>query len=92
LRDLRRHFAVTVSGSDIQRGKPAPDIFLRAAGLLKVPAGDCWVIEDSKPGITAGLASGMRVVAIANTHPADELQQATRVVNDYAQIEKLLLG
>jgi len=88
---LGRFFQVTVSGSDIVQGKPAPDIFLRAAQLLEVVPGDCWAIEDSKPGITAGLAAGMRVIAITNTHPAAELRQATCVVSTYEQIRKLLI-
>jgi len=74
-----------------KRGKPAPDIFLRAAELLKVAPEECWVIEDSKPGVAAGLAAGMRVIAITNTHRAAELAHATHVVGTYAQIERLLL-
>jgi HAD superfamily hydrolase (TIGR01509 family) len=92
LQNLRQLFSVTVSGSDISRGKPAPDIFLRTAELLGVAPRDCWVIEDSKPGIAAALAAGMRVVAITNTHPATELAHATKVVGTYAEIEKLLLA
>ncbi len=91
LQDLRRFFSATVTASDIKRGKPAPDIFLRAAKLLAVAPADCWVIEDSKPGVAAGLAAGMRVIAITNTHPAHELRQATRVVASYVEIERLLL-
>jgi len=91
LQDLRRFFSATVTASDIKRGKPAPDIFLRAAELLSVAPGDCWVIEDSKPGVAAGLAAGMRVIAITNTHPPQELRPATRVVADYAEIERFLL-
>lgn len=91
LQDLRRFFSVTVTASDIKRGKPAPDIFLRASELLGVAPGDCWVIEDSKPGVAAGLAAGMRVIAITNTHAAQELRAATRVVACYAEIERLLL-
>lgn len=91
LKELRRFFSVTVSASEVARGKPAPDIFLRAAELLGVPPRDCWVIEDSKPGVTAALAAGMRVIAITNTHPAHELRQATQVVRTYAEIERLLL-
>lgn len=64
LKGLRQFFGVTVSGSDIKRGKPAPDIFLRAAELLGVAPQNCCVIEDSKPGVAAGLAAGMRVIAI----------------------------
>lgn len=92
LQDLRRFFSATVTASDIQRGKPQPDIFLRTAELLEVAPADCWVIEDSKPGVAAGLAAGMRVIAITNTHPASELQSATRVVASYAEIERLLVG
>lgn len=88
---LRRFFSAVVSAPDIKHGKPAPDIFLRAAELLKVAPHECWVIEDSKPGVAAGLAAGMRVIAITNTHPADELSHAHHVVGTYGQIEHLLL-
>src|SRR5204862_8256100 len=91
LQGLRRFFPVMVSSADVARGKPAPDIFLRAAELLGVAPKDCWVIEDSKPGVAAGLAAGMRVIAITNTHPAEELEAATRVVADFAEIERCLL-
>jgi HAD superfamily hydrolase (TIGR01509 family) len=90
LDNLGRFFSVVVSGSDIKHGKPAPDIFLRAAELLKVGPEECWVIEDSKPGVAAGLAAGMQVIAITNTHPADELAHATHVVRTYEEIERLL--
>src|SRR5438034_7723918 len=91
LQGLRRFFPVIVSSADVTRGKPAPDLFLRAAELLEVPPTDCWVIEDSKPGVAAALAAGMRVIAITNTHPAEELRQATHVVRTYREIERLLL-
>ena len=91
LGNLRRFFVATISGSDIQRGKPNPEIFLRAAELLKVAPAECWVIEDSKPGVAAAQAAGMRVIAITNTHSAKELEHATAVVGTYAEIEQLLL-
>ena len=89
---LGRFFGAVVTDTDISHGKPAPDIFLRAAELLKVPAQACCVIEDSKPGVAAALAAGMEVIAITNTHPAHELHHATRVVRTYQEIEHLLLG
>ncbi|MBI3853261.1 MAG: HAD family phosphatase [Verrucomicrobia bacterium] len=91
LQDLRRFFSATVTASEVKRGKPRPEIFLRTAGLLGVAPADCWVIEDSKPGVIAALAANMRVIAITNTHPAEELRQATLVVQTYAKIERLLL-
>jgi HAD superfamily hydrolase (TIGR01509 family) len=91
LNNLRRFFPTTVTGSDIERGKPEPDIFLKTASLLRVEPAECWVIEDSKPGVAAALAAGMRVIAITNTHGADELRQATHVVATHAEIARLLL-
>jgi HAD superfamily hydrolase (TIGR01509 family) len=90
-KDLGRFFSAVVTSSDVPHGKPAPDIFLRTAELLKVPPQHCCVIEDSKPGIAAGLAAGMQVIAITNTHPAAELNHATHVVTTYPDIECLLL-
>jgi HAD superfamily hydrolase (TIGR01509 family) len=90
LNDLRRHFAVVVTGSDIQQGKPAPDIFLKTAGLIGADPKNCWVIEDSKPGVAAALAAGMRVIAITNTHAAGELRHATHVARNYAEITRYL--
>ncbi|MGC3956899.1 MAG: HAD family phosphatase [Verrucomicrobiota bacterium] len=92
LRNLRNFFRVTISGSEIINGKPAPDIFIEAARRLGVAPQDCWVIEDSKPGVTAALAAGMRVIAITNTHPAKELSHATAVAHTYDDIARLLLG
>jgi HAD superfamily hydrolase (TIGR01509 family) len=92
LRDLRRFFSAIITGSEIKYGKPEPEIFLRAAELLGVPPGTCWVIEDSKPGIAAGLAAGMRVIAITNTHTAAELAHATHVVSSYEEVERLLFA
>jgi len=92
IKELRRFFPVVVHAAEVARGKPAPDIFLRAAALLGVPPADCVVIEDSKPGVAAALAAGMRVIAITNTHPPDELLAATHIVQTYGEIEQLLLG
>jgi HAD superfamily hydrolase (TIGR01509 family) len=88
---LQRFFPVVVSCADVSRGKPAPDIFLRAAEQLGVQPEECWVVEDSKPGVAAGIAAGMKVVAITNTHPAAELSGALHVVGTYSEIAALLL-
>ena len=92
LKRLGRFFSVVVTSSEVKHGKPAPDIFLRAAELLKVAPGTCCVVEDSKPGVAAALVADMHVFAITNTHPAEELRHATHVVGTYPEIERLLLG
>lgn len=58
-------FAVIVAGDEIERGKPAPDIFLAAAEALAVPIDRCVVVEDSPAGVGAGIAAGAGVVAVA---------------------------
>src|SRR5690606_23228026 len=49
------------SATMVGRSKPAPDLFLHAAGCMGFAAADCIVIEDSVPGTQAGVAAGMRV-------------------------------
>ena len=92
LGNLGRFFAAVVTDTEVPHGKPAPDIFLRAAQLLGVAPENCCVIEDSRPGVAAGLAAGMQVIAITNTHPAEQLRAATHVVRSYEEIGRLLIA
>ena len=59
-------FAATVSSEEVARGKPSPDVYLRALELLGVEAAIAVAVEDSGAGIRAAAAAGMRVVAIPN--------------------------
>ncbi len=61
---LRSLFAAVVTADDVVHGKPAPDIFLKAAELMGVAPADCIVYEDGDPGIVAARAAGMRVVDV----------------------------
>jgi HAD superfamily hydrolase (TIGR01509 family) len=74
-------FDVTVAGDEIRRGKPAPDMFLEAARRLGCEPARCVVIEDSAPGVAAGIEAGMVTVAVARV-PGDEaaLSAAHRVL------------
>jgi beta-phosphoglucomutase-like phosphatase (HAD superfamily) len=58
---------VIVDGSQVERPKPFPDIYLKAAEQLKIKPENCIVFEDSQTGADAGLAAGMRVVAVETT-------------------------
>jgi HAD superfamily hydrolase (TIGR01509 family) len=91
LRGLRRFFHATVSSEDVARGKPAPDIFLRAATLLCVEPASCVVVEDSAAGVEGARAAGMTVIAITNSLPPEKLRHADHVVRTYEEIERLLL-
>lgn len=88
---LRRFFPVIVSSQDVARGKPAPDIFLRAAERMGVAPGECCVIEDAAAGVEAARAAGMATIAITNSLPADRLARADHVVSSYSEIRALLL-
>jgi HAD superfamily hydrolase (TIGR01509 family) len=67
-------FRVTVSSEEVDRGKPAPDVYLEAARRLRVDPGRCVAIEDSSNGLRAAAAAGMTVIAVPNPHypPAPE--------------------
>jgi pseudouridine-5'-monophosphatase len=83
-------FAAIVTGDDprVRQGKPAPDIFLRAAEDLEVAPGDCVVFEDAPAGVEAALAAGMRVIAIPD--PAMDrarYRDATRIVDSFESLD-----
>jgi HAD superfamily hydrolase (TIGR01509 family) len=59
-------FRATVSSEEVERGKPAPDVYLEAARRLGVAAASCAAVEDSHAGIRSAKSAGMRVVAIPN--------------------------
>lgn len=64
---LRPYFDVVVNGLEVQRPKPFPDIYLKAAQLLGYEPSECIVFEDSPPGVEAALAANMRVVGVETT-------------------------
>lgn len=61
---LARLLPVVVSAEDVERGKPAPDVFLEAARRLGSDPADCVVLEDAAPGAAAAYAAGMRCIAV----------------------------
>ena len=76
-------FSATVSAEEVERGKPAPDVYLEAARRLGAVPGRCTAVEDSHAGIRSAKSAGMRVVAIPNAaYPPDEeaLELADTVV------------
>jgi HAD superfamily hydrolase (TIGR01549 family) len=82
--ELTSLFEVIVTGDEIERGKPDPDIYLRAADKLGVAVHECLVIEDALSGIAAGKAAGMRVAAIPDRRFVD--------ARDYEKEADYMLG
>lgn len=71
--DLAGLFETVITGEDFERGKPDPEIFVRAAERLGLEAGVCAVIEDSVNGLKAARAAGALAVGITNTFAAERL-------------------
>jgi HAD superfamily hydrolase (TIGR01509 family) len=87
---LAQYFRATVSSEEVERGKPAPDVYLEAARGLGVEPAKCAAIEDSAGGIRSAHAAGMRVVAIPNRAfppPEEVLQLAILVLKSISELE-----
>jgi beta-phosphoglucomutase family hydrolase len=72
-----RFFGEFYTGAeDVSRGKPHPDVFLKAASKINRSPEQCVVIEDAHVGVEAGIAAGMKVIAVTTTHPAESFAQS----------------
>jgi len=80
--ELRKWMDATVTGRDVTRGKPDPQVFLLAAERLGVPPARCVVIEDAPVGITAAHAAGMAAVGLASTGRTRQSLAAADLVID----------
>ncbi len=80
------------SADDVARGKPAPDVFLHAAARMSVDPTRCAAVEDSRAGVQAARAAGMRVLAYAGgVTPAELLEGPNTVVlQDMRELPSLL--
>src|SRR5205814_9842911 len=73
---LRRHIDLAITADDVRRGKPHPEVYLKAAAGLGVESRACLVFEDAIVGVQAARAAGMRVIGVTTAHTADELAGA----------------
>jgi HAD superfamily hydrolase (TIGR01509 family) len=93
--ELLGSFAAIVAAEDVERGKPDPDIFLKALAQLNaktsdgtpIAAAECLVIEDSKEGIKGARRAGMKCLAVTNSHPAELLSEAHAVVKSLSEVD-----
>jgi beta-phosphoglucomutase family hydrolase len=88
---LENTFKGIVSAEDVGKGKPDPEVFLKAAEVLQRPPERCVVFEDAHYGIEAGLAAGCQVVAVATTHPKHELGKAHLAVERLSDLSQQAL-
>jgi len=77
-------FACAVTGDEVDKGKPNPEPYLRAAAKLDILTEDCLVFEDSDSGISSALAAGMYVISVNNNKNKNEKILAN--INDYTKL------
>jgi HAD superfamily hydrolase (TIGR01509 family) len=83
-------FDVIVAGDEVTNGKPAPDMFLLAARRLGVAPEDCVVIEDSPPGVQAGMAAGMVTIGVVRVPGTEASLAGADLVVDYLTADAIL--
>jgi HAD superfamily hydrolase (TIGR01509 family) len=89
---VRDRFDVVVTGDQVARGKPAPDIYLEAARRLGVESVDCVALEDSDNGVHAAVAAGMTTVMVPDLKPpsTESLARAFRIVASLHQARETI--
>ena len=89
---FERYFSVFITRSDVRFSKPNPEIFLRAARMLSISPSECLVLEDSVKGVRAGVAAGMKVIAIPNQYTqGSDFTNATTVLDSLDKVTDQLL-
>jgi beta-phosphoglucomutase len=83
---LEKYLNAFVSGETVPHGKPAPDVFLKAASVLGIAPEHCVVIEDAVAGVQAAHSGGMRCIAIAGQRDLPGLRAADLIVKDLTQV------
>ncbi len=84
---LEPFISATVDASQVSKGKPDPEVFVKAAEKLGLAPEDCLVIEDAVAGVEAARRGGMAVIAVSNTHPKEKLATADLVLASLEDIE-----
>ena len=84
---LGHYLTALVSGETVAHGKPAPDIFLKAAGELGIVPTQCLVIEDAVAGVQAAHAAGMRCIAVAGDRDLPGLREAELIVKSLTEVD-----
>ena len=77
------YFSCIMTGCDVGKGKPAPDIYLAVAQKLQVLPEECLVFEDILPGIQAGKSAGMKVCAVEDAYSLDQTSEKKALADYY---------
>lgn len=82
--NIDKYFKLYISGEEIKKSKPDPDIFLKTAEMLQIKPKECIVIEDSKNGVIAAKKAGMKCIGYINPNSGNQdLSEANVVISDF---------
>ncbi|MCH4891107.1 HAD family phosphatase [Acidaminobacter sp. JC074] len=80
---INDYFEVLVTSCDVKKGKPEPDVFLKAAELMRVSPEECLVFEDTHAGVLAGKSAGMDVIAIYDALSEEYMEEIKASADHY---------
>jgi len=81
-----KKFQATTNGSEITRGKPDPEVFIKTAQKIGVPPSQCVVIEDAPAGVVAAKTAGCAAIALTGTAPRSKLTEADLTVDSLREL------
>lgn len=88
---LEKYFSVILDESNVEQGKPNPEIYLKVAAKLGYEPSRCIVFEDSLSGVESAQRAGAKVVGVATTHSFDELNHTDFVIQDFMDLDPAFL-
>jgi len=83
---IKQYFKTVIQSKDITKGKPDPEIFMKAAEAVGFPPENCVVFEDSLAGVKAAKKAGIKVVALTTSEKKEDLKKANLVIKNYNEI------
>lgn len=85
--DIEKYFSAVLDSSDVDRGKPDPEVYIKAAERIGLPPGRCIIMEDSLAGVEAGLQAGSKVFGVTTTHTRNEFSNCNKTIDDFTEID-----
>src|SRR5258706_11755668 len=83
-------FDCTITGDELEKGKPDPEVFLKALKKMDLPKNEVLIVENAPLGVEAAKASGIFTVAITSTVSKDILSKADKVIENLHELEQIL--
>lgn len=80
---IKQYFSAVVNSAHVSKGKPDPEIYLKAASLLQIPSFQCLAFEDAAVGVTSAKKAGMKVIALTTTQTREELKEADMITCNF---------